>query len=207
MTNYKVMSSSLKAQPLLDYIDPWVAFPKLFQSRVNSKGALDLYFLVRNPYEKIVSFYIEKFTRRPRNQMANPQLTWQDCQKIFFYELGIHGSTSEKEKRDRFLHTSFSEFMAMVRRVYRRDLHLHPQSWLQWARIKGIPLFQLNISRIIRIDTKDISFLSDELQLDMTIKKNPTDHPPYSEIFTGPDYAIMNSVYGADFEKFGYAKY
>lgn len=207
MTNFKVMSSSLNAQPVLEQINFRAAVPKLLNSRIRSKSALDLYLLVRNPYERLVSFFTEKFIRRPKGQIENPHLAWQDSQKVFFHQLGIHDSFSEEVKVNRFLKTSFSDFVAMVPRVYRHDSHLHPQCWLQWVRIKGMPLFQPNISRVIRIDTEEKSFLSEQLQLDMTIKTNATDHPSYSQMCTAQDFAIMNSVYATDFEQFGYAKH
>lgn len=83
LTNYKVMYSTLKQQKEIRRI--------VFSNKTQFKIVLTQWFLnnfrfyliVRNPYDKIESFFREKFRKSLDHYEKNG--FWQESQKIFFH--------------------------------------------------------------------------------------------------------------------------
>ena len=123
-TNYKVMYTRLVYENKLQMVD--LAFlPSAMQ-----QGA-ELYVLVRNPYDRLLSFFKDKFRRNIcAFYQKEGQVRWQDCQRLFFDLLAITPDMNDKAIQQRFYQTPYHEFIRLVVKCYQQDVHLQPQSYL-----------------------------------------------------------------------------
>jgi len=159
------------------------------------------YMLVRNPYDRLVSCFADKFRRSPLKR--TPEEGWQSCQRLYFPFLGLSEQDEFEKIRDRLLKVTFSEFMHILPNVIRKEGHFWPQSWMLRARLKKIPITTtLKINRFYRIET-DLQKVEFELGLDTSFKMQQSEHGPSDEYFNKKLTAIANNLYRADFS-FGY---
>ncbi|WDE01632.1 sulfotransferase family 2 domain-containing protein [Thalassomonas actiniarum] len=121
-TSYKVMYSRLVAEKSLDLVTA------SFLPLALDNGA-DYYVIVRSPCSRLLSFFNDKFRRNIRNKQPGKRC-WQDCQRLFFQVLALDLETNDHSKRQRFLQTSYREFIDFLPEVYQRDVHLQPQCYL-----------------------------------------------------------------------------
>lgn len=180
-TNFKVMYSTFRKQEYLKKV-------KLFRLLFSSKNK---YIVVRNPYDRLESFYRDKL-----GKSLLLEKKWLRSQKIYFKPLGVN-SKSREEKFKALQKMSFEEFIKLLPLTYQKNRHLHLQNKI-FKNIKP--------KRVIQMEkTEDLFFMQTQLQLDMNIKANKTDKQ--SEIIWSPEMIdIVNTVYKADFEQYGYLK-
>ncbi|WP_281557574.1 sulfotransferase family 2 domain-containing protein [Thalassomonas sp. RHCl1] len=121
-TSYKVMYSRLVDEKSLDPVTA------SFLPLALNNGA-DYYVIVRSPCSRLLSFFNDKFRRNIRKKKPG-KLSWQDCQRLFFQVLDLDQQTDDNSKLQRFLQTSYREFIDFLPGVYQRDVHLQPQCYL-----------------------------------------------------------------------------
>jgi len=199
-TNYKVMYSSLYSQKDLIQLAHRHLARKLAADRMGRHRPY--YLLARNPYDRLVSFFCDKFRENPFPSEGTGY-QWQRCQKIFFRPLGIVGTDEEIEQGLRSV--SFDTFIGKLPVIYRKDRHLYPQNRIRYfpGRFVSLPFLKIRFAGFFQMET-DQQKMREKLAIDTTIKYNQTRHRDYGSYFTDKLYRIVNRLYKEDFHLFGY---
>ncbi len=205
-TNYKVMYSTLSSQEnLLSILGTDRLFLKVLRRRVMSRGS-KCYLLVRNPYDRVASFFRDKF--RQAVEVSRQRGRWQNCQKIFFPPLGIGISGDPSSVASVMSNTPFSKFVSMLPEVYRFDGHLQPQIWKENLPWPGkIPPWQMAVrfERTYKMEAaQDLLEMADLFDIDIRNKHNSTDASQGQIIWSPHDRRIVEKIYRADFLRYDY---
>jgi hypothetical protein len=196
ITSFKVMYSTLMRQStiaLQKNID-FTLFP-----RYNTK----VYFLVRNPYDRLASFYRDKFILHPGNAVPSDKFRWQNCQKIFFDECKVHSEVFE-EVRLSLMATTFDKFIEMLPSKYLLDWHLVPQIYSLYHQDNDENI-KVPVDRILKMEEEESMFiLKNNLHIDTSICENETKTKSVDTSWNAPLREIVNSLYQLDFDQLGY---
>lgn len=162
------------------------------------------FLLVRNPYERLESFYKDKFRQVPLARlMEYGQL--QQCQRIFCPFLHISPVDTAEVIREKLLALSFAHFIELLPQVYQLDGHLHPQHMITRIYYRGIPISPIKIDKILQVEfTDDRHYLQEKLGIDLTQKLNHTAAIPLEVPWSPRLRSIVNQLYHADFKRLGY---
>ena len=197
-TNYKVMFSTLNHQA--DMYQPKarnLLWHRLCQGMFPER-AKKHYLLVRNPYDRLESFY--------RNKLQRPDNITQQCIQNFYRFLDLDQSASESKVRKRLSEVSFSQFVRIIPNVYQIDGHLRPQYEVLNTDMHGL-LFSLDIDEVIKIDNhQNDERLSGELKIDLGEIRNVTRHYDIDMSWSNESIEIVNRLYNMDFMLFDYEK-
>lgn len=208
ITNYKVMYSTLKRQKNLQRINLDNGFFKQYVLSRFLKDSLKMYLVVRDPYNRIASFFKEKF-RKSVNSFEEKGY-WQNAQKIFFPFLGLHDTDAPLKIKETLLATSFEEMVAIMPKVYTLNGHLHPQYYKVKAVISifGIPIkYRLKLDNIFKIESQsDLDQLAQLMEINLKAKVNTTATFEDDIIWTTQVLNTINKIYAKDFELFDYPK-
>lgn len=208
LTNYKVMYSTLKHQKNIERLV--ISNKTKYTIILNQWLAKDLkfYLIVRNPYDKIESFFKDKF-RQSLNHDEN-NCVWQASQEIFFPYLDIEESMSPETIKNKFKDTSFSNMIAILPEVYLLDGHLQPQYKeanlviILWKFTIQVPI---RIKKVFKLESlKDLNMLNKIFGIDTNIKVNITSEVREELMWTKQDLQIVNKLYRKDFKRFKYLK-
>lgn len=172
---------------------------------VLSNKLIRKYFLVRNPYERILSCYFDKFVTQP----SLPTFSLQNCQRILLPYLNIKGKNNKEEIIERLKNISFIEFISKLKFVINKDRHYLPQYSLKLdlplnmdGELDELVLYSLN--PIVLKMEYDLNFLKKHLQLNIFINENKTNHLSFDKYFTQYLYNEINNLYEKDFIYFEY---
>ena len=142
------------------------------------------YLLVRNPYDRLESFFKEKLRKCVLQTKADPPYQLKLHQEIFYPYLGIDNlNTSLDDKIKIFLDFSFENYIKTLPEVYLLDQHLKPQSYSYRSRI---------------------IFLSNKLGINTNIRVNATSDLKNEVNWTPVLRTIVNLLYDKDFEELDY---
>jgi len=202
ITNFKVMFSSFKKSQNFKKL-------KRFEARllIAFKNP-DVYFMVRDPYQKAISFYKDKFQKIPSQADFSKPFKWEKPQRVFFPLLGLCvKKNTPQEIKKRLMDTSFDEFVILLAQCYHLDEHVHPQYWILqnpvYGFLKSLGLKKHNIT-IFKMDrAEDMSEFVEATQFDFSKPRNSTANITMPKI-SEESLAILNHIYKRDFEDFGY---
>ncbi len=180
--NFKVMYSTLRVQKDLSKV-------KLFRLLFSKK---DKYIVVRNPYERLESFYRDKLGTHLVESKK-----WARSQKIFFNPLAVKNK-STREKFKALSSLSFESFVKLLPEVYTKNRHLHPQNRL-FKKIKHKKILYME-------KEEDLLFLAENLHLDLNIKANTTDKSKHHLEWTPSMISIVNNLYAEDFKLYNFER-
>jgi hypothetical protein len=202
ITNFKVMFSSFKRTE---------NFIKLKRAEACLRIAYTnplVYFTVRDPYERVASFYRDKFQQHPTNYSLDSSLKWETPQKIFFPLLGLDNKNSNKEIREALLGTSFEMFIGMLAQCYHLDEHVNPQHWIlnhpqyKFFKSLNIPEQQVSIFKIENLShMREFSYLTG---FDSNVSMNSTKRLNTDCSMNNEMLKKINSIYANDFKYYGY---
>ena len=180
-TNYKVMYSMLKRQRQWKKSKKWVIKLLPYKS----------FGLVRNPYDRLVSFYFDKL-----NKSLNDGDYFSRSQRIFFPILDDISNASSLEKYQALKAITFNEFIQLLPEIYDKNRHLHPQYWV---------FKNLRVDTFLQIENPAAKqFMQENLGVDLKIKANVTQKKDLE--WEPKSITIVNHIYQKDFEKYGYHK-
>jgi hypothetical protein len=201
-TNYKVLYSLLYEQPALREIKMQEVAQHYLSDPVPSPW-LGHFFIVRNPYTRLESFFKDKFRQDPVTTTRTYD-ELQRCQRFFCSYLRIDPADSPLTIREKLLSLSFAQYVHLLPTVYLLDGHLHPQVNMMTIRFRGAPL-QLSFDRVLKIESApDRAYLQDKLAIDVSQKINNTHQVKWSSPWQPDLYAVVNDLYKADFATFQY---
>lgn len=196
VTNFKVMYSTLKQQSHLS-VQRDIDIESIF----NYTGRK--YLLARNPYDRLESFYRDKFILHPGHAVFSEKNEWQHCQKIFFNEYNFKKHAFE-EVRNALITTSFEQFITMLPSKYMLDGHLIPQVFSLYFR-DGEVVTKIDFDKILQIeDVQNMLFLESDLKINTSIRENETKSGNVSIVWNETSREIVNTLYRLDFEQLGY---
>jgi hypothetical protein len=198
-TNYKVLFSTFEALDMLKRVfDPDVVKN---HDHGNSRPAerRPHYMLTRNPYDRLESFFRDKFRQHPEGVDVTAPFEWQRCQKMFSELLGFHSESSTEEVRDKFLNCSFTDFMRYLPQVWQLDGHLFPQHQAHLAKV-GKRIEKLVFDRYLKIEREeDRAFLREKLGIDTHVVRNSTKDVRAMIEWTAAARMVANTIYQEDF--------
>lgn len=161
------------------------------------------YFLARNPYNRLESFYRDKFILHPGRSVYKENFQWQNCQKIFSGEPGVKFDTFD-EIRNALMATSFEKFIMMLPSKYMLDWHLIPQIFSLCFK-KNNSISMIEIDRILKMEEEShMLFLNTNLNIDTSIRENETNSKSIDIVWSAAARKIVNTLYQPDFEELEY---
>ena len=203
-TNMKVLYSSLCRQADLQLIGE----SRFLREILTGRRHLHLMF-ARDPYDRLVSAWIDKFQTHP-HWLGTPRFKgWQKIQYRCLDTLGIRRDAGDEVIRDALLGVDFPIFMKQLPSLYWRDAHLRPQHYRMSLSVRAlVRLFPLRIDELVRIEDMDHGHLLADHGIDLgSIRENATSHGPSSEYFTPALRAIADRIYRKDFDRLGYSRH
>ena len=202
ITNFKVMFSSFKRTENFIKLKRAEAFLRISYSKPL------VYFTVRDPYERVASFYKDKFQQHPAKYSLGSSFRWETPQKIFFPLLGLNNKTSNEEIREALLGTSFEMFIDMLAQCYHLDEHVNPQHWIlnhpQYRFFKNLNVHEKQLS-VFKIE--NLSHMSEFSYLtgfDSNVSMNSTKRLNTDCSMNNEMLKKINSIYANDFKYYGY---
>ena len=166
-----------------------------------SRNSYNQYLLVRNPYDRVVSCFSDKFRRSPLRR--EEEEGWQSSQILAFSFIGLKGNEDFEEIRSRLLSFEFRDFIKMLPQVYRKECHYFPQYFMNHPRIKKhIAGPRIRFKKVYKIES-DLHVAAEDIDLDFAVRTQKSEHGPSEEYFDDETLGIINSIYQCDFQ-FGY---
>jgi len=187
---------------------------QIFRGRLNPFSRMRHYLLVRDPYQRLESFFKDKFRQEPALKLnENDQV--QRCQRMFFPYLAINPDEPPPLIRRNLLKVPFDQFIAFLPHVYQLDGHLVPQVRTTKIHLRKRAKFPFLIRKLSEIpipfrkilkleSADDLAFLQNELSIDLSKKHNNTDKIKLPNPWTPELRAVVNNLYRADFQTFDY---
>lgn len=200
-TNYKVMYSTLLAQPQLSVVHD---HRELFGRLVGEHPPItDHYLLVRDPYARLLSFYADKFLFHPPGA---DEASIQGSHRVFFAALGADAMSPE-ERTASFRATDFPRFVTLLTpELIASNVHLVPQSHTLALPRRFLARRALarvwKPGRVLKME-EDLEVLA-ALGIDIEVRINATSHAGVTATYTPDAYRRVSSLYRDDFERFGY---
>jgi hypothetical protein len=200
-TNYKVAYSSLSALSHFHEITRRQFVLLKMLRRTPPRG----YFLVRNPYDRLVSSYADKIQNHPK-RYAEEGFYWQKCQRQIASFIGVRWSASSADIAEQFLSCSFDRFVSGLHAYTRRlsvwslDAHLQPQSCLLfWLRRGG------SATRFEFVPIENEAAANAALRMAMP-RENVSSHGSVAEYFNDEILGKVNQIYNRDFIELPYER-
>jgi len=208
LTNYKVMYSTLRYSKSLQRVSIKKDIKRKVLLNRLYLNQTQFYFIVRNPYKKIESFFREKFRKSLDYYDINGY--WQDSQKIFFPYLNIDDSMSSELIKEKLQKTTFNEMVALLPEVCMLDGHLQPQylkTRIYFRRLRLNFTIPIKFKKVFKLESKsDLRELRDIFNINIESKVNETSSVKGELIWTKETIGIVDEIYKVDFDLFDYKK-
>ena len=203
LTNFKVMFTSFTETSNFTKIKRYNAFLLAKQSWTQ------VHFTVRDPYQKAISLYKDKFQYTPRNADLTKPVKWEKPQRIFFSEMGLSTKHHSDQKiKETLINTSFDEFIELLDKCYWLDEHTQPQHWILnhprylFFKKLGVTLDQLSIYRMDQ--AKELNAFAESTGFDNSKHANSTAEITTPKELSVKSLKILNTIYKKDFTDYAY---
>jgi hypothetical protein len=203
VTNFKVMFSSFKKTANFDKIKRYKAHLLIKHSRPQ------VHFTVRDPYQKALSLYKDKFQKIPQNADLTKPFKWEKPQRVFFPAMGLSTKhNSNLDIQQALINTSFDEFVQLLAKCYWKDEHIQPQHWIlhhpNYLLLKnlGIPAERLSVYKMDQAD--DMEAFAQATGFDFSNRANSTGKIKTPEKISPESLQTINHIYQQDFVDFDY---
>lgn len=206
LTSFKVMYSSLAAQPdLVELFPGRKTFLRLGADLIGIRR-LPKYQLVRHPYKRTISFYKDKFQQHPKQCLEQNFANfpgWQHCQRIFFPLLDISETHSPAKIAEMLQAVSLDDCVEMIGQVAWQDPHLWPQvrcTQVAYPRMS----FNLLPDQVFKLENLDEQVLQSTLGLQPNIRKNKAAVEKKLEL-SEASKSTLQLLYAQDFVTYHYS--
>lgn len=198
-TNMKVMYTSLRSQKNLRRLRRSSFVLGVMLEKAGLRKKRDHYFLVRNPYRKLESFFKNKI----RDELNN-ETNWQRSQQILFPVAGVNKRDTPEVIFSKLSSVSFEQFVKSLPSLYDKNRHLHPQHWIESLGPVGLNI-KPGFKKIIRIEDKEeLADFFGENGLDLSIRQNTTKEIKEPIEWTDEMRSVVQAVYQEDFHRYQY---
>lgn len=211
ITNYKVMFSALSKQDSLVRVYPNKTL--YFLALISWIGPFSkFYFLVRNPFDRIASFYKSKFKKAEQVRIWMRQnekdSKWQLCTMHFFPFLGLNKKMDPSEVSKKLTATNFEEVINILPHVYMKDKHMIPQyisRKFTFKKFKVLFNIPIKFKKIFKFENEEhLLEIATIFKVDFSIKYNRTDNLNESIVWHDNMKAIISNLYKKDIKYFNY---
>jgi hypothetical protein len=201
-TNYKVWFSTLENQQELVRASTDEVLQNSMQDDLSLRKKH--FLLTRDPYDRLESFFRDKFRKNILSIPSAKRHNWQYCQRLFFSTMQIRDENNTEKIREAFLKYSFADFMNYLPNVWRLDGHLAPQYEAHFL-ASSAGLIKLVFDSYLPVESENTSlFLTAELEIDLSLARNSTKSVTEKINWTPEARAIANKIYREDFVNLNY---
>ncbi len=153
--------------------------------------------VVRNPYDRVVSVYVDKCVENPVNRINRGDETLQTCQRIILKAL------NKPLKLEEFSKITFEQFVEILPEIYNNDWHFYTQSPFLVNSSNTVVVDKL--ARFENFDT-EVKDILNELGFTITEMphKNKTSRASYRDYYNEKTKKIVTEIYKDDLKNFGY---
>lgn len=203
LTNFKVMFTSFSETPNFTKIKRYKAYYLLKNAHTQ------VHFTVRDPYQKAISLYKDKFQFTPLNADLTQPVKWEKPQRIFFPIMGLSTQRDSDQKiQESLMQTPFDEFVQLLSKCYWLDEHTQPQHWIfdhpRYVLFKKLHVNQKRLT-IYKMDepceldafARSTGFNNSKHANSTATINTPKDLSPES-------IRTINKIYEQDFTDYGY---
>ncbi|WP_053971348.1 sulfotransferase family 2 domain-containing protein [Mangrovimonas sp. ST2L15] len=201
-TSYKVAYSTLQNQSggELKYLSYKLNYP-VFR-HILKHYSYNKYLLVRNPYDRFLSLFSDKFRKQPERILGGLH-TWENVHTCMFPYLGLSNTDSDEMIADKFLTMQLSELISFLPKGILLDEHFMSQkSTIQISAFNKIPI-AVPMKKILRLEDQKEDF-SKLTGINLGIKRNTSNSKEYKGELSKEDLVVLNRIYKEDFEQGNY---
>ena len=203
LTNFKVMFTSFSKTSTFTKIKRYKAYFLLKQDD------MQVHFTVRDPYQKAISLYKDKFQSTPRHVDLTKPVKWEKPQRIFFPTMGLSTKRDSDQKiQDALIHTPFDEFIELLKECYWRDEHTQPQHWIldhpRYLLFKKLLVNQRRLTVYKMDEAEELDAFASSTGFDNSKRANSTAGITNPKEFSRASIETINSIYEKDFVDYGY---
>ena len=205
LTNFKVMFTSFTETSNFTKIKRYKAYLLLKQRFA------EVHFTVRDPYQKVISLYKDKFQYTPLNSDLTKPVKWEKPQRIFFPIMGLSTKRhSDQQIKETLMNTPFDEFIELLKKCYWLDEHTQPQHWIldhpRYLLFKNLKV-DLDRLSIYRMDQpSELNAFAESTGFDNRKHANSTAEIATPKAMSAESLKTINSIYEKDFIDYGYQR-
>jgi len=204
LTNFKVMFTSFTETSNFTKIKRYKAYLLLKQNDTQ------VHFTVRDPYQKAISLYKDKFQFTPLNADLTKPVKWEKPQRIFFPTMGLSTKRDSDQKiQETLMNTSFDEFVQLLKKCYWRDEHTQPQHWIldhpRYLLFKKLHVNQKRLTIYKMDEARELDAFAMSTGFDNSKHANSTAEITTPKEFSPESIETINNIYENDFADYGYA--
>ena len=194
LNSYKVLYSLFADSPAWRQLGEFS--PRIAAGIVRRNALFRMTQIVRNPYDRIVSCFKDKFRKQPM-RINEQNFEWQACHKIMFPFCGISPLDPSDVMAQQFLKMSFAEFLEILPHICRLESHFHPQVFSSSLSIGNSLRIRFPFVRVIRMEEKEALTQLPDVNFSAIINST-TDVPQDFEL---DEYArsVIRTIYKEDF--------
>ena len=197
--NYKVAYSNMYANKIYKEIYRQ-EFLRYYISRKLFFRKIKFYLIVRNPYNRLESFYKDKFIQHP-GSINLKDVKWQDCQKIFLAQ-DLIKSRNNTLIRKTLMSIPFNEFIELLPKVFQYDAHLYPQYLIANQKIKNFSV-HIKYDKYFKLESA-LEEMENIFSFERKIKTNNTSNVNIDIEWNTSSRKVVNRLYAKDFSLFDY---
>ena len=194
LNSYKVLYSLFADSPAWSLLGEFS--PRIAAGIVRRNALFRTTQIVRNPYDRIVSCFKDKFRKQPL-RINEQNFEWQACHKTMFPFCGISPMDPPDVMAQQFLKMSFRDFLEILPHVYQRESHFHPQVWSSSLGIGKSFRFRFPFVRVIRMEEKEA--LTQLPDVNFSVIMNSTTDVPQDFELDEHARSVIRTIYKEDF--------
>lgn len=201
--NFKVMSTTLRGEDSLEMLTSNKILTECIKKKIGFSN-YKFFFIVRNPVERLQSFFRDKFRVHP-NSFGINNFEWQYPQILILDKLGTQVSDRTSPIfKEKLLAVKYAQFIDVLPELYMQDAHLIPQHHLLDFKIGKLPM-KLIPDKILKIENiEDMNFIQSNLKINTEKKLNFTKHQSVDFSLNSEQQEIIREIYELDFINFNY---
>lgn len=203
-TSYKVAYSTLQNQSGgdLKYLSYKLTYP-IFR-HILKYYSYDKYLLVRNPYDRFLSLFSDKFRKQPERILSGLH-KWENIHTCMFPYIGLSNSDSDDVIANKFLTMQLSDLISLLPELVHLDEHFMPQKkTVQYDAFSRVPI-TIPMKKIFKLEDQKENF-SHFTGVNFDIRRNTSNSNRFKGKLTTEDLLVINRIYKEDFKLGNYQK-
>ena len=169
------------------------------------------YLIVRNPFDRIKSFYKSKFPKAEINRLwmlQNEKGEWQKCTEYFFPYLNLNTDMAPKMISQVLISTSFDKVISILPNVFSKDGHMTPQHYAKKISLSKYGYrcrIPIRFQKVFKIESKkDLNEIEKIFDINLSKPLNSTKNIVEDFTYNDDNVKTIANIYKRDFEEFKY---